>query len=151
MLYKNRESGKWKCSFDKQNPDSSCEQTIILGVSKTHFEFLTPRFSRSGIYTNRIFPRRKYPETPFYGWCKHFMNNIFRTFFHHVSGWSAVWDWFLHISRQQRQYQECIMPDYSFVSEYLFARLSKCGGQFQQTFGSIFVQCACPVFDNIQK
>lgn len=43
------------------------------------------------------------------------------------------------------------MPDYSFVSEYLFVRLSKCGGQFQQTFGSIFVQCACPVFDNIQE
>jgi len=43
------------------------------------------------------------------------------------------------------------MPDYSFVSEYLFVRLSKCGGQFQQNFGSIFVQCACPVFDNIQK
>ena len=33
------------------------------------------------IYTNRIFPRRKYPETPFSEWCKHFMNNIFRTFF----------------------------------------------------------------------
>ena len=67
VLYKNRESGKRKYSFDKQNPDSSCEQTKILGVSKTHFEFSTPRFSRSGIYTNRIFPRRKYPETPLSG------------------------------------------------------------------------------------
>lgn len=37
VLYKNRESGKWKYSFDKQKSGRSCEQTKILGGVKNSF------------------------------------------------------------------------------------------------------------------